>query len=77
MREVATQRAEQTDLLDDVESYRLTFERSPLPMWVYDRETFAFLAVNQAAIRQYGFTREELMRMTLRDLRDPGDLQNL
>jgi len=33
--------------------------------------------VNQAAIRQYGFTREELMRMTLRDLRDPGDLQNL
>jgi len=46
-------------------------------MWVYDCETLALPAVNQAAIRQYGFTREELLRMTLRELRDPRDPRNL
>src|SRR6266496_2529475 len=44
-------------------------------MWVYDCETLALPAVNQAAIRQYGFTREELLRMTLHDLRDPRNLE--
>jgi PAS domain S-box-containing protein len=77
VREVAEPPSEQIEPPDHLGQYRLTFERSPLPMWIYDRETLAFLAVNQAAIRQYGFAREELMRMTLRDLRDPGDLRNL
>ena len=36
------------------ERYRMLFEASPLPMWVYDAETLRFLAVNDAAIRRYG-----------------------
>jgi|SRR5579884_261710 diguanylate cyclase (GGDEF)-like protein/PAS domain S-box-containing protein len=59
------------------ELYQNLFDLNPLPMWVYDLDTLAFLAVNQAAIRQYGFTREEFLAMTIRDIRPAGDLGRL
>ena len=40
------------------ERYRLLFEANPLPMWVYDAKTLRFLAVNEAAVRHYGYTRD-------------------
>src|SRR6266540_381300 len=43
-------------------------------MWVYDYESFRFLDVNQAAIDQYGWTREEFLRMTIREIRPPEEL---
>jgi PAS domain S-box-containing protein len=59
------------------ERYRMLFEQNPLPMWVYDLETLAFLAVNDAAVTHYGFGRDEFLRMTLRDIRPPEDLPAL
>jgi two-component system cell cycle sensor histidine kinase/response regulator CckA len=56
---------------DDSE-YRLLFDSNPNPMWVYDRETFAFLTVNEAAVHHYGYTKEEFLTMTIRDIR-PAD----
>lgn len=56
------------------ERYRSLFERNPLPMWVYDRETLHFQAVNEAAVRHYGYSREEFRSMTLMDIR-PGEEQ--
>ncbi|HTO97405.1 MAG TPA: EAL domain-containing protein [Myxococcales bacterium] len=47
------------------ERYRLLFDVSPLPMWVYDQETLRFLAVNQAAVDHYGFSREQFAEMTI------------
>jgi len=44
------------------------FESIPLPMWVSDSETCAFLAVNESAIRHYGFTRSEFLAMTTREV---------
>ena len=52
----------------------MLFEASPLPMWVYDAETLAFLAVNDAAIRHYGYSRDEFLAMTIRDIRPPEDV---
>jgi PAS domain-containing protein len=54
--------------------YRLLFETCPIPMWVYDTETRAFLAVNDEAVRHYGYDREELARLEVTDLApaDPG-----
>lgn len=49
--------------------FRLIFEHHPEPMWVFDTETFAFQAVNQAAIELYGYTREEFLKMSLVDIR--------
>jgi two-component system cell cycle sensor histidine kinase/response regulator CckA len=51
------------------ERYRLMFDTSPLPTWMYDLDTLAFLAVNDAAIREYGYSREEFLSMTLLDIR--------
>jgi PAS domain S-box-containing protein len=53
--------------------YRMLFETSPLPMWVLDAETLRFLAVNDAAVRLYGYRREEFLGMTARDIRLPED----
>jgi PAS domain S-box-containing protein len=47
--------------------YRMLFETSPLPMWVVDDETLGFLAVNDAAVRLYGYSREEFLGMTAED----------
>jgi two-component system, cell cycle sensor histidine kinase and response regulator CckA len=48
--------------------YRLLFEANPQPMWVYDRNTLAFLAANDAAIRHYGYSVEEFLAMTILDI---------
>jgi two-component system cell cycle sensor histidine kinase/response regulator CckA len=53
---------------------RLYFEHSPLPMWVYDLETLRLLDVNQAALEQYGYRRNEFLQLTIRDLRPEEDL---
>lgn len=46
-------------------------------MWVYDLKTLKFLAVNQAAIEKYGYTREEFLSMTIESIRPPEDLPRL
>ena len=50
------------------EEYRYLFESNPHPMWVYDPEAGTFLAVNTAAIRQYGYAREQFLQLTMKDL---------
>lgn len=57
--------------------YRALFESSPFPKWVCDVESLQFLAVNQAALRQYGYSREELLTMTAADLHPPEELEAL
>jgi PAS domain S-box-containing protein len=53
--------------------YRNLFAYNPLPAWVYDVETLAFLDVNEAAIAHYGYSREEFQRMTLLSIRPPEE----
>lgn len=55
------------------ERYRHLFDANPQPVWVNDRDTLAFLAVNEAAIRHYGYSREEFFAMRLPDLQPPGE----
>jgi PAS domain S-box-containing protein len=59
------------------ERYHALFERHPLPMWVYDPATLAFLDVNEAAVRHYGYTRTEFLAMTIADIRPVEDLPAL
>ncbi|MDQ2730701.1 MAG: EAL domain-containing protein [Armatimonadota bacterium] len=58
-------------------SYRSLFEANPYPMWVYDLETLAFLAVNDATIMHYGYSKDEFLQMSIRDIRPPEELENL
>lgn len=55
-------------------AYRQIFENHPEPMWVYDRATLRFLAVNEAAVRKYGYSHEEFDVMTIIDIRPPEEL---
>jgi len=55
------------------ERYRDVFEASPLPMWVWDDETLRIVAVNQAAIDHYGYSRDEFLRITVRDIWEPSE----
>jgi PAS domain S-box-containing protein len=55
-------------------SYQLLFLHHPTPMWFMDEGTFAFLEVNEAAIRHYGYTRDEFSRMTILDIRLPEEV---
>ncbi len=57
--------------------YREMFDANPHPMWVYNTETLRFLAVNQAAVEHYGYSREQFLAMTLRDIRPPEDVARL
>jgi two-component system, cell cycle sensor histidine kinase and response regulator CckA len=51
-----------------VRHYRGLFLESPVPMWIFDRASGGFLAANPAALRQYGFSREEFLALNARDL---------
>ena len=51
------------------ERYRMLFEASPMPMWVYDADTLTFVRVNDAAVRKYGYSREEFLAMRIIDIR--------
>jgi two-component system, cell cycle sensor histidine kinase and response regulator CckA len=57
--------------------YRMLFEASPLPTWVYDAETLRFLAVNEAAVRHYGWSHEEFLSMRITDIRPANEVRAL
>ncbi|HEU4952086.1 MAG TPA: PAS domain S-box protein [Holophagaceae bacterium] len=75
----ALQRSRLTEQIQASEAqYRLLFRDNPFPMWVYEPETLRFLAVNQAALRQYGHGEQAFLAMTLKDLlADPDRAQGL
>jgi PAS domain S-box-containing protein len=56
------------------ERHRLLFEENPIPLLVIDAETLMFLSVNAAAVRQYGYSREEFRRMSITDIRPAEDV---
>ena len=66
-------RIDVTDLKRSEESFRLLLEKNPLPMWVCDHESLRFLAVNEAAIEHYGYSRVAFLAMTVLDIRPPEE----
>jgi PAS domain S-box-containing protein len=67
-------KAAQARIRESEQRYRRMFESNPLPMWVYDRETLRFLAVNEAAVWHYGYSKEEFLAKTIRDIRPTEEL---
>ncbi|MDP1963627.1 MAG: PAS domain S-box protein [Reyranella sp.] len=64
-------------LAESEENFRYLFRNSPLPMWVYQTETLKFLEVNDVALSKYGYTRDEFLAMTLKDVRPAEDVERL
>ena len=69
--------AVEDSLRENEERYRLLFDVAPRPIWVYDRDSLRFLAVNEAAMRQYGWSREEFLAMTITDLYPEGERESV
>src|SRR6266702_3952555 len=59
------------------ERFRSLFDDHPVPMYIFDRETLRFLAVNAAAIQQYGYTESEFLRTTIRAIRPDTEVPRL
>ena len=57
--------------------YRALFESSPLPKWLFDPTNFAILAVNDAAVEHYGYSREEFLAMTIKEIHLPEEVRKL
>jgi diguanylate cyclase (GGDEF)-like protein/PAS domain S-box-containing protein len=65
-----------TDARMREESLKLLFANNPISMWVYDQKTLDFIAVNDAAIAQYGHSREEFLRLKLSEIRPAEDREH-
>ena len=55
------------------DSFQLLFDANPVSMWIWDHETFRFLAVNDTAVARYGYSREQFLKMRLFELKPPED----
>jgi len=76
-RDITDQARAQKDLEDSEQRYRMLFDIHPRPMWVVENKTLRFLAVNQAAVDHYGYSKEEFLSMTAEQLRPPEDIGQL
>jgi len=75
-REMAKEKLQQqaADLEASRQHYSDLFQVSPLPKFVFDANTLEFLDINQAAVDRYGYTREEFLKMTIRDIRPEEEI---
>jgi PAS domain S-box-containing protein len=56
------------------ERYRLLFEKNPLPAFIVAEDKFQIIEINEAAIKLYGYSREEFLQFTVKDVIRPEDL---
>ena len=77
IRDVTDREKAQEDLRQSEKQYRLIFDGNPIPMWVFDQETLCFLEVNDAALQNYGYSREEFLSMGMPDIRPEEDVPAL
>ncbi len=77
LRDVSEARQDKLALRRQEEQYRLLFRNNPNPMFVYELAGMRILEANQAALGQYGYSREEFLGMNLKDLRPPEEVEAL
>lgn len=73
LRDITEKRLAEAELQSLKDTYSDLFHLSPLPMFVFDLNSLLFLDVNNAAITHYGYTREEFLTLTIKQIRPPED----
>lgn len=66
----------ETALRESETKYRFMFDKNSQPCWIYEYNTLSFLDVNEAAVKQYGYSVEEFLEMTLKDICEIEEIQN-
>ncbi len=64
-------------LLVTKENYKILFENSPAPMFIFDFETLQIIDCNQQTLLKYGYTKEEFLQLSIKDLRPKEDISKL
>lgn len=72
--DITEQKEAEEQLKASEEQYRLLFEQNPIPMWIYNPDTFEFSEVNEAAVQKYGYSAGEFKKMTILDIRPEEDI---
>ncbi|MFD2245475.1 PAS domain S-box protein [Pontibacter ruber] len=65
------------DLSESQRQYKMLFDNNPLPMWLFDQHSLRFLEVNEAAEKEYGFTRDEFLASSILEICPPADKERL
>lgn len=76
-RDITNRKTAEQQLIQSESVYKYLFEHNPLPMWVYNLNTLKFLAVNNAAIDKYGYSKDEFLSMTIKDIRPEEEIPAL
>lgn len=72
-RDISDKKKADLQIIESEKRYSDIFHLSPQPMWIIDIENATFLDVNNAALEQYGYTKEEFLKMNVGDLRPESD----
>ncbi|MEX2455927.1 MAG: PAS domain-containing protein [Balneolaceae bacterium] len=73
MNDITSEKMVKEELQRSEEHYRLLFEESPIPMWIYNPKTFQFESANNAAVKKYGYSEDEFQNMSIFDLHPESD----
>jgi PAS domain S-box-containing protein len=76
-KDIAERKRSEEALRSSEARFRRVFSDAPLPMWLWDPETWRFLEVNEAATTRYGYSREEFLAMRVTDLLPPGETERM
>ena len=75
--DITSKKVSESNLTDTTKVFRYLFINNPNPLWIYDRKSLKFLAVNNAAIANYGYSKDEFLSMSIADIRPKEDLDEL
>ncbi len=76
-RDITKRKLAEQAMRESEQRYAALFEEAPVPMWVFDAETFRFLTVNNAAVSSYGYSVAEFLSMTIFDIRSEAEAKRL
>ena len=76
-RDITERKLSEQALMEGEQRYAALFKSAPLPMWIVDAQTCKFLAVNEAAVSIYGYSRDEFLNLGLFDIRSPAEQKRL
>lgn len=74
-KDVTERKLSELRLTESEKRYSELFHLSPQPMWVFDADTAMFLDVNEAAIKHYGYTQDEFLSMSIKNIRPEEEIE--